>query len=277
MELRYTHTALLLAALASLGASYRTQNFVVRAATPELARELAHAAEQIRDDLAMEWLGETLGPIQNPCLIHADVGANLTPSGLTQAQFGSQGVTHAQVFVQGSRDRILRSVLPHEITHLIFASAFGPAIPRWADEGASITVEHQGEQLDQQRLLLTIVDRGQAISFNRLFSLHEYPVDSAVMYTQGFSLTQFLVAQGGRMKFTQYLHDGMRWNDWNRATKTHYAVSGLPELEKKWKKWVLANRELTERQALAQAPAAAPAESPVVRPASVSMSRAYAY
>ena len=37
--------------------------------------------------------------------------------------------------------RILDSVLPHEITHTIFATHFGQPLPRWADEGACTTVD----------------------------------------------------------------------------------------------------------------------------------------
>ena len=47
--------------------------------------------------------------------------------------------------IQGSEERVLDSVLPHEVTHTIFASHFRQPLPRWADEGACTTVEHVSE------------------------------------------------------------------------------------------------------------------------------------
>ena len=64
--------------------------------------------------------------------------------------------------IQGSRERILDSVLPHEITHTIFATHFGRPLPRWADEGACTTVEHASEKAKQDKLLIQflLTDRG---------------------------------------------------------------------------------------------------------------------
>ena len=56
--------------------------------------------------------------------------------------------------IQGSRERILDSVLPHEITHTIFATHFGRPLPRWADEGACTTVEHVSEKAKQDNFLI---------------------------------------------------------------------------------------------------------------------------
>ena len=56
--------------------------------------------------------------------------------------------------IQGSRQRILDSVLPHEVTHTIFASHFRQPLPRWADEGACTTVEHASERAKQEKMLI---------------------------------------------------------------------------------------------------------------------------
>jgi hypothetical protein len=51
--------ALIAASALSSDASYRTQNFVVTARTPELARDVGDAAEAYRSRLALYWLART--------------------------------------------------------------------------------------------------------------------------------------------------------------------------------------------------------------------------
>ena len=38
-------------------------------------------------------------------------------------------------------ERMLHSVLPHEMTHTVFAHHFRYPVPRWADEGGSVLSE----------------------------------------------------------------------------------------------------------------------------------------
>jgi hypothetical protein len=143
-----------------------------------------------------------------------------------------------QMTIQGSRERLLDSVLPHEITHTIFATHFGRPLPRWADEGACTTVEHISEKTKQQRLLINFLTTGRGIAFNRMFAMKEYPPDILPLYSQGYSLARYLIAQGGKRKFIEYVGDGMDWNNWTAATKKHYGIESLSDLQVAWLDWV---------------------------------------
>ena len=122
MEAPFLRVAILvLAAAASLGAgrpytSVRSQHFIVSAPTPQLAQEICQAAEQFRRDLAIEWIGRELGPWQGPCPIQADVAPGLGAGGATSFVFQNNSPGQWTMKIQGSRERILDSVLPHEIT-----------------------------------------------------------------------------------------------------------------------------------------------------------------
>jgi len=140
--------------------------------------------------------------------------------------------------LQGSRERVLDSVLPHEITHTIFATHFGRPLPRWADEGACTTVEHPSERAKQERLLYHHLKTGRGIAFNRMFRMTEYPADILPLYSQGYSLARFLIAQGGRQRFVKYVGDGLDSNNWTGATKRHYGFKNLSELQLTWLDWV---------------------------------------
>ena len=123
-----------------MGANYRTQNFIVTAASPQLAKEVGDLAEVYRRDLAIEWLGKELPPWQQPCPIQAEAAPHLGAGGQTSFMF-QHGVPFGwEMHIYGSRERVLDSVLPHEVTHTIFATHFGRPLPRWADEGACTTV-----------------------------------------------------------------------------------------------------------------------------------------
>ena len=248
MEARLLRAALVVAAVCSLGAgrpyaSVRSPNFIVSAPTRELAQEICQAAEAFRRDLAIEWLGQELPQWQGPCPVRADVAKNLGAGGATSFVFRGGMPTEWTMQIQGSRERILDSVLPHEVTHTIFATHFGGPLPRWADEGACTTVEHASERAKQDKFLiqfLTPDERGQTrgIPFNQMFRMKQYPKDILPLYSQGYSLAKFFIQQGGKRKFVDYVGEGMQTNNWPAVTQKYYGFSNLSELQLTWVEWV---------------------------------------
>lgn len=237
--MRLITTALvILAALPAWAAGARTQNFIVTAATQDLANEIASSAEAFRRDLAIEWLGKELPNWPQPCPITAQVQPNLGAGGATSFMF-SGGKPHGWTMsLQGSRERVLDSVLPHEVTHTIFATHFGRPLPRWADEGACTTVEHQSERGKQERLLYEFLKTNRGIPFNQMFAMKEYPRDILPLYSQGYSLARFLIAISDKPSFTAYVGDGMQSNNWTAATRKHYGFHNLSDLQLTWVEWV---------------------------------------
>ncbi len=238
MDARLIRAAVVAAALLSLGASYRTQNFLVTAPSAEFAQRVATSAEDYRRKLAVEWLGDELAPWREPCPISVHVGPQLGAGGATSFTFIGGQPSGWTMTIQGSAERILDSVLPHEITHTVFATHFGCPLPRWADEGACTTVEHVSERDKQHRLLYEFLTTGRGIAFNQMFAMKEYPPDVLPLYSQGYSLARFLIAQGGQRKFIEYVGNGMEWNNWTRATQQHYGFQSLSELQVTWVDWV---------------------------------------
>lgn len=246
MEARLLRAALIVAvAILSAGAgrpyvSVRSQHFIVSAPTQQLANEICQAAEQYRRDLAIEWLGRELPPWQELCPIRADVAPGLGAGGATSFVFRSGTPTEWKMNIQGSRERILDSVLPHEITHTIFATHFGRPLPRWADEGACTTVEHESEKAKQDRFLVQFLTTDRGIPFNNMFRMKDYPPDILPLYSQGYSLARFLIEQGGKPKFAEYVGAGMRTNDWPGVTRKYYGFNSLSDLQLTWVEWVRA-------------------------------------
>lgn len=221
---------------------YRTANFVVRAPTQALAREIGDTAEALREELAIEWLGKPMPNWREPCPIVAKVSPQLGAGGATSFVFDRGEVFGWDMNIQGSRERVLDSVLPHEITHTVFASHFRQPLPRWADEGACTTVEHRSEVAKQERLLVRFLKTGKGIPFSQMFAMKEYPADILPLYAQGHSLTQYLMESRGKQAFMAFLTDGLTDDNWRRAVQKHYGSENLYALQEDWLGWVKQSR-----------------------------------
>ncbi len=231
-------TVLVLPANILSAAGYRTANFVVEAPNPQLAQKIGDAAEQYRHDLAIEWIGQPLPRWSQPCPITAEVAPTLGAGGATSFVFDRGEVFNWTMTIQGSEERILDSVLPHEVTHTIFASHFRQPLPRWADEGACTTVEHPVERARQHRLLIEFLRTGRGISFPEMFAMKEYPADVLPLYSQGYSLARYLIERGGRKRYIQFVGDGLASSNWPESLSQYYGIDDIAKLQNVWLEWV---------------------------------------
>ena len=221
---------------------FETANFIVVAENADVARQVGLAAEHQRKTLAIYWLKKAMPNWSKPCRVSVNVGS-MGAGGQTTFQFINGEVVNWRMSVQGSLERILDSVLPHEVNHTIFASHFRRPLPRWADEGAATLFEHNSEQRKQLHLLHQVIQRQEDyFALQELLSMKEYPQDATRMltlYAQGFTLADFLVQQKGQYTWLKFLEDGEA-SGWEDAIRKHYDHEGIRNLERNWRGWVLA-------------------------------------
>lgn len=237
---RYRAMGLALVAAALTGASYRTPNFVVYTSDPRHAELFGNAAEHWRRELARQWLGEELPTWYQPCFMTVQVGPHLGAGGATSFVFDRGEVFGWRMNIQGSVERVVDSVLPHEITHMIFASYFRAPLPRWADEGAATSVECPAEQAKHRQMLVQFLRTGRGIALSDMLRMTEYPADVMPLYAQGYALADYLIQQGGRRRYVDFLSDGMRDQQWAAALAKWYGVKDLASLQNQWLAWVAA-------------------------------------
>jgi len=241
MDARLIKTALILTTFSSLGATHRTPNFVVDAPTAEIAEQAAITAERCREEIAIDWLGKPLPRWYKPCPIKVKVG-QIGAGGATTFSFDRGEVFGWKMTVQGTVERILDSVIPHEVSHTIFACHFRRPLPRWADEGAATLVEHESEQRRQRLLLKQVMQSNRRIPLRDLLGMKEYPRDMQnvlALYAEGYSLADFLVQAGGKVRYLQFLDDAHH-HGWPAALQQHYSLEGVDDLEGRWDKWLIA-------------------------------------
>lgn len=223
------------------GAQYRTPNFVVTATSSDVAEKVGQAAEYYRKELAIEWTGREMPSWTKPCPIKVKVG-NIGAGGATTFSFDRGEVFGWKMNVQGTLERILDSVIPHEVNHTIFACHFRRPLPRWADEGAATLTEHASEKNRQTRLLNQVIRTTRRIPLRRLLVMKEYPKDMndvLTLYAEGYALADLLVQEGGKARYLNFLNDGHH-RGWDFALRKHYKYNSVDDLERRWSDWVIA-------------------------------------
>jgi hypothetical protein len=257
MAARSSIWLVLAGALASMGAEYLTPNFRVEAPTPEIAQQAGQYAEQYRKQKALQWLGQEMPQWPDPCPLRVTITMNGS-GGATSFAFDNGRILGQDMHIEGSLDRLMASVLPHEVTHTVFAYYFRRPVPRWADEGGAVLSEDDIERNRHDQLVRQILNTpGRAIPLRRLFSMTKYPSDVMVLYAEGYSVSNFLVSSNNsRGVFLNFVAQGMR-GDWDAAVKANYGYNSVEELEKGWVESLYHSRQQPSGQ-LASRPAATP-------------------
>jgi hypothetical protein len=233
MVARQWIVVVLLGALGSLGAQFRTDNFIVEAPNQALAERFGQWAEYWRKQKAIQWLGREMPRWGRPCPLTVKVTYSGS-GGATSFGFDNGQILSIDMKIEGKVDRLVASVLPHEVTHTVLAYYFRVPVPRWADEGGAVLSEDDTERNRHDGLVRNILATpGRAIPLGRLFQLTTYPNDVMVLYAEGYSVTNFLVGKSNRSAFLKFVHDGMT-RGWDQAVRVHYGYQSVNDLEAAW-------------------------------------------
>jgi len=214
------------------------RNFLVTAPTEQMAQQFGQAAEQYRRQKALEWLGHEMPPWPRPCplTVRPKPGG---PSGATRFNYDFHGGYELiDMVIEGDEARMLHSVLPHEVTHTVFAHAIRYPVPRWADEGGAVLSEDDAERRTHDQICRQKLNQHTAVPLRRLFTVREYyeVPDMMVIYAQGYSVAQYLVNLAGRQTFLRFVRQGMSGSggDWDRAAQSYYNFSSIEAMEQAW-------------------------------------------
>lgn len=215
-----------------------SRNFLVSAPNAEIGQQVLDAANKARKELALAWLGRELPDWSSPCPITVTV-QNTNGGGDTSFTFDNGQVYGWRMNVYGRAETLVKDVVPHEVCHAVFASHFLQPLPRWADEGACTTNETPAEKSRHSKSLIEYLRTRRGIPMDRMFAMTAYPQDILPLYSQGFSVADYLIQQSGKQGFVKFLETGLANDDWNAALTQHYNDK-LPEFQDHWLSWVKA-------------------------------------
>jgi hypothetical protein len=233
MARRFIWALLAVVAMTATGraATVRTTNFIIETARQDDAEEFARLAEYYRKQKALDWLGKEMPPWREPCRVRITV-TNSGAGGATTFDFNGREVFQ-EMQIEGARERLKNSVLPHEVTHTVFAHHFRQPVPRWADEGGSVYSEDDVERNRHDKLVVQVLNSGRGIQLKALFRMKEYPRDVMTLYAQGYSVSRYLVEKSDRPTFLNFVAAGMQ-KGWDSAANEFYGFRNVDEMEAAW-------------------------------------------
>jgi len=226
-----------------LGATCSSPNFVITSnADQETTNQFCAKAEADRKELAIEFFGKEMPRWRDRIPVTINVNKRLGAGGATSFTYKNGEVFGWTMSIQGSHERLLDSVIPHEVMHTISASMLGKPLPRWLDEGVSTSTEHISERQRHRKMIIEFLQSQRGIPFNAMFAMTEYPSDIMPLYAQGFSLAEFLIDMKGKRKFAEFIKRGTELGNnpqaWQQALKENYGTNNLGKLQNEWLKWV---------------------------------------
>jgi hypothetical protein len=238
------------------GERYVTANFDVTAPTAELARQVALAAEEHRNEFARRWFNKEITDWPEACQITL-VSHENAAMGWTSYQVLPSSVGELQILLKGPAPRLLEFVLPHEVAHAVLVKSLERPLPRWADEGIALTCESEAQQ---RRLRLQAAYPHSPTRLEELLDAREYPAGDTRLhrfYTHSYLLTEFLLTRGEEQQLIAFASDGQT-HGWENAACRHYGVSSLDELQDQWQQWLSSSLAMSSSEQVARAPEAAP-------------------
>jgi hypothetical protein len=214
---------------------YRSTNFTVEAPTAEVAEQFGKAAEEHRKQQALAWLGQEMPPWPKPCPLKVTPKMGGSGAATTFTYDNHGGYDVLAMTVEGETERMLRSALPHEVTHTVLAHYFRSPIPRWADEGAAVLAEDDADRRNYDRIAQDLPNTGKALPLRRLLAVREYGEVGAVvpLHVQGYTVARFLVGRKDRPTFLRFVRQGMV-DGWDAAAKECYGFESVEQLEAAW-------------------------------------------
>ena len=160
----------------------------------------------------------------------------------TGAPEWSAGLAHGDItkisLYEGVKE-LERSILPHELTHLILYELWGKKpIPLWLNEGmAQFEEEVENEIFHRKKIMKNMVRSGAYFKLNKLFAMRHVPSNNvSLFYAQSASVIDYLIKDNLRANFGRFLimvKDGKVDSALKEAFQWKYK-NGISDLEERW-------------------------------------------
>jgi hypothetical protein len=214
-----------------------SRNFTVLAPRGDhLADKILSRAEELRREIALDWLGEELPE-----------GKGLTHITLKISKDKDEGLTllcgpgratpgDNRLWLETSPERATGTTLAHEVTHIVMAVRFPKGLPVWANEGMASLQDDEERHKAKQELVRQWARSGQWPSLDRLLYLREMPPSDQASYAAAVSLTEFLLSKGERRALIDCIEQSQQ-DGWNAALGKCYGIASIAELQRQWQEW----------------------------------------
>jgi hypothetical protein len=129
---------------------------------------------------------------------------------------------------------LARPLLRHEVAHTVLLTALGGAIPDWANEGIASRYDNLRRHAIRE---VKLREFATFDSWPRLPALFASPIEAQWSYAASVSLTDYLVARGGKREFIRFLLTADS-QGYDAALHQHYGLRSIDQLEAAWRNHV---------------------------------------
>lgn len=133
------------------------------------------------------------------------------------------------------------SILPHEMTHIIFREFVGSKInlPLWLDEGIACSQE-KSSLANRMGIAQNIINQNNYLKFNNLFEIKDAAlIVPYTFYAESSSIIIFLIEGYGNEKFLDFCRKLRDMEPWKEALLNTYHFLNSQEMEEAWKNFIL--------------------------------------
>lgn len=227
-----------------------TTNFRIYHRNAKYAEEIATHAERDRQVSYAKWFpGEAVTSWTPACEIYLyptareyGIATNSSPQSPGQTTWIPQGGKIVRkIHLSCEYPDIRDAVLPHEMTHAVFAGRFEQPLPRWADEGMAVLTEPRNRQDDHLVNLVRAHRSGGIYSCAQLMSMSDYPRDGRIreFYAESVGLCRYLVEEhGGGPKLIEFMRLALRTRSYDFALQQIYGIQNFAELERGFQQYL---------------------------------------
>ena len=232
--------------------------FIIHHYNSSLAREVARNLDaqlgriQSMTGLRVDW---TRAPVK--VFIHRtqeeyvkQTGQAAWTGGMTRfAYVSGRGARNLEFHSWQTSPRLLKSVLPHELMHLVMASNMKrhESLPRAVHEGFAVLMEPSFRHSHFLNFLKRRIGAQAYLPLADLLKMKDYPRDPELFYAEGFAFIAFLIQEVGMqrtMSLIQSTPEPVRFED--RLLQLTGAAN-LDQLEKAWLSWAMNARSTVLR------------------------------
>jgi hypothetical protein len=205
-----------------------------REAANAFAAAVLERAEQLRKQIAIEWLGDELPPSIGQVLLNVDY-SNKPDSGLTWAKDRPDRKLHA-LFISTTPGQLPDGVLAHEMVHCVLATRYPHPnrLPAWLEEGIASRYDDANRQQIRQRIMSWFVTTGNWPRLEAVLSSKRVHSDDQEAYALAATVTELLLERGNRQKLLGF-GELVGKEGLDRALNQCYGIGGAAELELLWK------------------------------------------
>ena len=148
-----------------------------------------------------------------------------------------QGGVVKEVVVYQSFDTARGGTLDHELTHAFMFYWLNSNFDLFLNEGVAQNSEYKRRQTLRQ-IVYNRYNDGEFIELGQLYGRNQYDA-RLLLYHQGFSVVDFLIARGGSLWFVAFLDELTNGgSDISKALKDFYGYDSLKALELDWIEFV---------------------------------------